>query len=56
MGISSQLKALLLSCIVNGSHEHRVIPFRPDEQQVELGRAINKLAMDPLEKVGLRWP
>ena len=39
-----------------GSGEHRVIPIRPDEPQVVLGRALNKLVMDPLEAVGLRWP
>ena len=39
-----------------GSGEHRVIPVRPDEPQVVLGRALNKLVMDPLEAVGLRWP
>ena len=39
-----------------GSGEHRVIPIRPDEAQVVLGRALNKLVMDPLEAVGLRWP
>ena len=39
-----------------GSGEHRVIPIRPDEPQVVLGRALNKLVMDPLEAAGLRWP
>ena len=39
-----------------GAGEHRVIPIRPDEPQVVLGRALNKLVMDPLEAVGLRWP
>ena len=48
--------SLLRRGIVNGSREHRVIPIRPDEPQVLLGRALNKLVMDPLEAVGLRWP
>ena len=36
--------------------DHLVRPIRPEEPQVLLGRAINKLAMDPLEAFGLRWP
>ena len=48
--------SLLRRGIVNGSHEHRVLPIRPDEPQVVLGRALNKLVMDPLEAAGLRWP
>ena len=35
---------------------HRVIPIRADEPQVLLGRALNKLVMDPLEAIGWRWP
>ena len=35
---------------------HPVIPIRADEPQVVLGRALNKLVMDSLETVGLRWP
>ena len=48
--------SLLRRGIVQGHGEHRVIPIRPDEPQVLLGRALNKLVMDPLEAVGLRWP
>ena len=50
--------SLLRRGVVRGtvSGEHRVIPVRPDEPQVVLGRALNKLVMDPLEAVGLRWP
>ena len=48
--------SLLRRGIVKGHGEHRVIPIRPDEPQVLLGRALNKLVMDPLEAVGLRWP
>ena len=40
----------------NANRQHAVIPIRADEPQVVLGRAINKLVMDPLEAVGLRWP
>ena len=36
--------------------EHQVLPIRPEEPQVLLGRAINKLVMDPLEVFGIRWP
>ena len=36
--------------------EHPVRPIRPEEPQVLLGRAINKLVMDPLEALGIRWP
>jgi len=35
---------------------HPVRPIRADEPQVVLGRALNKLVMDPLEAVGIRWP
>ena len=36
--------------------EHPVRPIRPEEPQVLLGRALNKLVMDPLEALGIRWP
>ena len=50
--------SLLRRGVVRGtdSGEHRVIPIRPDEPQVVLGRALNKLVMNPLEAAGLRWP
>ncbi|CRY92288.1 Possible zeta-carotene desaturase [Synechococcus sp. WH 8103] len=50
--------SLLRRGVVRGtvSGEHRVIPVRPDEPQVVLGRALNKLVMNPLEAAGLRWP
>ena len=35
---------------------HPVIPIRADEPQVLLGRDLNKVVMDPLESVGVRWP
>ena len=35
---------------------HSVIPIRADEPQVVLGRALNKLVMDPLEAFGIQWP
>ena len=36
--------------------EHPVRSIRPEEPQVLLGRALNKLVMDPLEALGIRWP
>ena len=53
--------ALLRSVVVRGPNaatrqEHPVRPIRPEEPQVLLGRAINKLVMDPLEALGIRWP
>jgi uncharacterized protein with NAD-binding domain and iron-sulfur cluster len=36
--------------------QHHVIPIRADEPQVLLGRALNKLVMDPLETLGIDWP
>ena len=38
------------------NRRHPVIPIRADEPQVLLGRALNKLVMDPLEGFGIRWP
>ncbi|QEY33056.1 zeta-carotene desaturase [Synechococcus sp. RSCCF101] len=38
------------------SAQHAVIPIRPDEPQVILGRALNKLVMDPIEALGLKLP
>ena len=53
--------ALMRSGVVKGRDastcpEHQVRQIRPEEPQVLLGRAINKLVMDPLEAFGLRWP
>ena len=53
--------SLLRRGIVQGgaaarNRRHPVIPIRADEPQVLLGRALNKLVMDPLESVGIRWP
>ena len=53
--------SLLRRGIVQGvgpgaGHEHRVLPIRPDEPQVVLGRALNTLVMQPLEAAGIRWP
>ena len=35
---------------------HAVLPVRPDEPQVELGRALTAAVMEPLEALGFRWP
>ncbi len=53
--------SLLRRGIVRGegvprTRQHPVIPIRSDEPQVLLGRALNKLVMDPLETVGIDWP
>ena len=53
--------ALLRNGVVMGAdptktREHQVLPIRPEEPQVLLGRAMNKLVMDPLEAFGIRWP
>ena len=53
--------SLLRRGIVRGdnvprSRQHPVIPIRTDEPQVLLGRALNKLVMDPLETLGINWP
>ena len=52
---------LLRSGVVMGAdptktREHQVLPIRPEEPQVLLGRAMNKLVMDPLEAFGIRLP
>ena len=39
-----------------GSAQHQVIPIRPDEPQVLLGRALNAQVMSTAETLGLRWP
>ncbi|TWB87345.1 MULTISPECIES: FAD-dependent oxidoreductase [unclassified Synechococcus] len=38
------------------SSQHPVIPIRADEPQVVLGRALNKIVMDPIEAFGLKLP
>ena len=53
--------ALMRSGVLKGmdratSREHEVLPIRPEEPQVLLGRAMNKLVMDPLEAFGIRLP
>ena len=53
--------ALLRTGAVTGTDDgtrrsHPVLPIRPEEPQVLIGRAINKLVMDPLEALGMRWP
>ena len=53
--------ALLRGGVVRGIDRakprlHQVLSVRPEEPQVLLGRAMNKLVMDPLEAFGIRWP
>ena len=53
--------SLLRRGIVRGeavprTRQHPVIPIRADEPQVLLGRALNKLVMEPLETLGIEWP
>ena len=53
--------SLLRRGIVRGdgvprTKQHPVIPIRSDEPQVLLGRALNKLVMEPLETLGIDWP
>jgi uncharacterized protein with NAD-binding domain and iron-sulfur cluster len=53
--------SLLRRGIVKGrnastNQQHAVLPIRADEPQVVIGRAINKLVMDPLESFGIQWP
>jgi len=49
--------SLIRRRIVNGAdHAHPVLPIRDDEPQVVLGRALNKLVMDPIEALGLKLP
>ena len=49
--------SLIRRKIVNGAdHSHSILPIRADEPQVVLGRALNKLVMDPIEALGLKLP
>ena len=49
--------SLIRRKIVNGADQsHPVLPIRADEPQVILGRALNKLVMDPIEALGLKLP
>jgi uncharacterized protein with NAD-binding domain and iron-sulfur cluster len=49
--------SLIRRRIVNGAdHVHPVLPIRADEPQVVLGRALNKIVMDPVEALGLKLP
>ena len=49
--------SLIRRRLVNGAdHSHPVLPIRADEPQVVLGRALNKLVMDPIEALGLKLP
>jgi uncharacterized protein with NAD-binding domain and iron-sulfur cluster len=49
--------SLIRRMIINHADRlHPVLPIRADEPQVVLGRALNKLVMDPIEAVGLKLP
>jgi uncharacterized protein with NAD-binding domain and iron-sulfur cluster len=49
--------SLIRRKIVDGAdHLHPVLPIRADEPQVVLGRALNKLVMNPIEALGLKLP
>ncbi|EDY39056.1 zeta-carotene desaturase [Cyanobium sp. PCC 7001] len=49
--------SLIRRKVVNGAdHSHPVLPIRADEPQVVLGRALNKLVMNPIEALGLKLP
>ena len=49
--------SLIRRGIVNSAApSHPVLPIRADEPQVVLGRALNKLVMDPIESLGLKLP
>ena len=53
--------SLLRRGIVRGdgvprSRQHPVLPIRADEPQVLLGRALNRLVMNPLDTLGIDWP
>jgi len=49
-------RRIVEGCAASRSWQHPVIPIREDEPQVLLGRALNKLVMDPLELFGISWP
>jgi uncharacterized protein with NAD-binding domain and iron-sulfur cluster len=49
--------SLIRRRMVNAAHHaHPVLPIRADEPQVVLGRALNKLVMEPAEALGLKLP
>ncbi|WP_114993162.1 FAD-dependent oxidoreductase [Synechococcus sp. UW179A] len=55
-GNSLLRRGIVLGDGVPRTKQHPVIPIRSDEPQVLLGRALNKLVMDPLETLGIEWP
>ena len=55
-GNSLLRRGILKGTITSSGQQHAVLPIRADEPQVVLGRALNKLVMDPLESLGIHWP
>ena len=49
-------RGIVSSSVADAGQPHTVIPIRPDEPQVLLGRALNGLVMRPAEALGLQWP
>jgi len=49
--------SLIRRGIVNSAApSHPILPIRADEPHVVLGRALNRLVMDPIESLGLKLP
>ena len=55
-GNSLLRRGIVRGAAVPRTRQHPVIPIRPDEPQVLLGRALNRLMMDPLATMGIDWP
>ena len=49
-------RGVVLGADADAPAQHRVIPIRPDEPQVLLGRSLNAQVMNTVESLGLRWP
>jgi len=49
-------RGVVLGADADAPAQHRVIPIRPDEPQVLLGRSLNAQVMNTVETLGLRWP
>jgi uncharacterized protein with NAD-binding domain and iron-sulfur cluster len=49
-------RGIVSSSVADAGQPNTVIPIRPDEPQVLLGRALNGLVMKPAGALGLQWP